>query len=64
MGRHTRSLTNNIYLPSVPPPHAVQFYGITEERFFTVLFGVSRALGVLSQVSVCWAGREMGQYCG
>lgn len=28
---------------------ATQYYGITEERFYTVLFGVSRALGVLSQ---------------
>ncbi|KAI7838041.1 hypothetical protein COHA_008125 [Chlorella ohadii] len=27
----------------------LQYYGITEERFYTVLFGVSRALGVLSQ---------------
>lgn len=27
----------------------LQYYGITEESFYTVLFGVSRALGVLSQ---------------
>ncbi|KAI7838691.1 hypothetical protein COHA_007492 [Chlorella ohadii] len=27
----------------------LQYYGITEENFYTVLFGVSRALGVLSQ---------------
>lgn len=27
----------------------LQYYGITEDRFYTVLFGVSRALGVLSQ---------------
>jgi citrate synthase len=27
----------------------LQYYGITEEGFYTVLFGVSRALGVLSQ---------------
>ena len=26
----------------------LQYYGITEENFYTVLFGVSRALGVLS----------------
>lgn len=28
----------------------LQYYGITEENYYTVLFGVSRALGVLSQV--------------
>jgi citrate synthase len=27
----------------------LQYYGITEESFYTVLFGVSRAIGVLSQ---------------
>lgn len=27
----------------------LQYYGIIEENFYTVLFGVSRALGVLSQ---------------
>lgn len=27
----------------------LQYYGLTEENFYTVLFGVSRALGVLSQ---------------
>jgi citrate synthase len=27
----------------------LQHYGITEEGFYTVLFGVSRALGVLAQ---------------
>lgn len=27
----------------------LQYYGIKEDRFYTVLFGVSRALGVLSQ---------------
>jgi len=27
----------------------LQYYGITEDRFYTVLFGVSRALGVLAQ---------------
>lgn len=27
----------------------LQYYGITEDRFYTVLFGVSRSLGVLSQ---------------
>jgi len=35
---------------------ALQYYGITEERFYTVLFGVSRALGVLSQVRRSWGG--------
>ena len=34
----------------------LQYYGITEENFYTVLFGVSRALGVLSQVSRCASG--------
>ena len=29
----------------------LQYYGITEQNFYTVLFGVSRAIGVLSQVS-------------
>lgn len=29
----------------------LQYYGITEQNFYTVLFGVSRAMGVLSQVS-------------
>ncbi len=28
----------------------LQYYGINEENFYTVLFGVSRSLGVLSQV--------------
>ncbi len=28
----------------------LQYYGIKEANFYTVLFGVSRALGVLSQV--------------
>jgi citrate synthase len=27
----------------------LQYYGIKEENFYTVLFGVSRAIGVLSQ---------------
>jgi citrate synthase len=27
----------------------LQYYGITEENFYTVLFGVSRAIGVLAQ---------------
>ena len=29
----------------------LQYYGIKEENFYTVLFGVSRAIGVLSQVN-------------
>ena len=28
----------------------LQYYGIKEEEFYTVLFGVSRAIGVLSQL--------------
>ena len=31
----------------------LQYYGIKEENFYTVLFGVSRAIGVLSQVTPC-----------
>ena len=27
----------------------LQYYGLKEQNFYTVLFGVSRALGVLSQ---------------
>lgn len=30
----------------------LQYYGITESNFYTVLFGVSRAIGVLSQVNL------------
>ena len=30
----------------------LQYYNIKEEGFYTVLFGVSRALGVLSQVRI------------
>lgn len=33
----------------------LQYYGIKEENFYTVLFGVSRAIGVLSQVNLCSA---------
>lgn len=28
----------------------LQYYGIKESNYYTVLFGVSRAMGVLSQV--------------
>ena len=35
----------------------LQYYGITEENFYTVMFGVSRALGVLSQLTL---SRAMG----
>ena len=34
----------------------LQYYGIKEENFYTVLFGVSRAIGVLSQVRVAASG--------
>ena len=30
----------------------LQYYGITEENFYTVLFGASRAIGVLSQLTL------------
>jgi citrate synthase len=29
----------------------LQYFGLTEQNFYTVLFGVARALGVLSQVN-------------
>lgn len=31
-------------------PLSVQYYGMTEMNYYTVLFGVSRALGVLAQL--------------
>ena len=34
-------------LTSLPP----QYYGMKEMKYYTVLFGVSRALGVLSQLT-------------
>ena len=43
---HTHTLT-----PTYPPTHT-QYYGMTEMSYYTVLFGVSRALGVLS--SLVW----------
>lgn len=30
-------------------PSYLQYYGMTEMNYYTVLFGVSRALGVLAQ---------------
>lgn len=30
----------------------LQYYGLTEQNFYTVLFGVSRALGVLPQLII------------
>lgn len=32
------------------PPLPLQYYGMKEMNYYTVLFGVSRALGVLSQL--------------
>ena len=29
----------------------LQYYGITEANFYTVLFGVSRSIGILAQAS-------------
>ena len=43
--RHIRPLTPPSFPAPVPAPSA------PEENFYTVLFGVSRAIGVLSQVS-------------
>jgi citrate synthase len=30
----------------------LQYYGLTEQNFYTVLFGVSRAIGVLPQLII------------
>lgn len=30
----------------------LQYYGLTESNYYTVLFGVSRALGVLPQIII------------
>lgn len=30
----------------------LQYYGITEANFYTVLFGVSRSIGILAQVDI------------
>eukprot|EP00983_Pelagomonas_calceolata_P096435 1158127-Pelagomonas_calceolata.AAC.18 len=48
--RNTRTQVKNPW-PNVDAHSGVllQYYGIKEARFYTVLFGVSRALGVLSQ---------------
>lgn len=37
-------------MPVCSPPPSVQYYGMTEMNYYTVLFGVSRALGVLAQL--------------
>ena len=43
----------------------LQYYGMTESNFYTVLFGVSRAIGVLSQVSATLAALTMVEsFCG
>lgn len=39
----------------------LQYYNIKEEGFYTVLFGVSRALGVLSQVGHIMHFRSLGK---
>ncbi len=36
----------------------LQYYGLKEQNFYTVLFGVSRALGVLSQARRCMCACE------
>lgn len=36
--------------PPTHPPLCQVHYGLTEENYYTVLFGVSRAIGVLSQL--------------
>lgn len=45
--------TKNPY-PNVDAHSGVllQYYGLTEESYYTVLFGVSRALGVLPQLII------------
>ena len=60
-GQNTRLVTTLLHIgvlqvknpwPNVDAHSGVllQYYGIKEENFYTVLFGVSRAIGVLSQV--------------
>ena len=41
----------------------LQYYGIKEENFYTVLFGVSRAIGVLSQVTAARLQATMSELC-
>jgi Citrate synthase, C-terminal domain len=41
----------------------LQYYNMKEENFYTVLFGVSRAIGVLSQVSGSQAHRGASSSC-
>ena len=41
----------------------LQYYGIKEENFYTVLFGVSRAIGVLSQVTAARSLVTMHELC-
>ena len=50
---HTGGLYTNPY-PNVDAHSGVllQYYGLTEQNFYTVLFGVSRALGVLPQLII------------
>lgn len=45
--------TKNPY-PNVDAHSGVllQYYGLTEENYYTVLFGVSRALGVIPQLII------------
>ena len=56
LGLSARSLAMTLQVknpwPNVDAHSGVllQYYGITEQNFYTVLFGVSRAIGVLSQV--------------
>jgi citrate synthase len=40
----------------------LQYYGIKEANFYTVLFGVSRAMGVLSQVWLCTFGGPLSSH--
>ena len=41
----------------------LQYYGIKEENFYTVLFGVSRAIGVLSQVTAARLPATLSELC-
>lgn len=37
----------------------LQYYGITEANFYTVLFGVSRSIGILAQVNPTYETRAV-----
>lgn len=46
--KHFFEVPEMMFLTIFPP--SLQYYGMTEMNYYTVLFGVSRALGVLAQL--------------